>query len=152
MQNIYQLSFIDNEFYLSSNIKDEKPVMSDNGRILYDNKIVASTEKDTSHLKLNMENIEQVLIVSKAEKLAYIKYFQKAQDIQDSKLKGYIISATKGGYIEGYVDALSNVIDKKFIFDDMISYNVIAVEDDKGLKLDDNGCVQIIKVENFLNW
>jgi len=36
------------------------------------------------------------------EQLADAKYLQKAEAINDSEIRGYIVSATKGGYIDGY--------------------------------------------------
>ena len=36
------------------------------------------------------------------EQLADEKYLQRAEAITDSTIKGYIVSATKGGYVDGY--------------------------------------------------
>ena len=36
------------------------------------------------------------------EQLANKRYLQKAEAITDSAIKGFIVSATKGGFIDGY--------------------------------------------------
>ena len=36
------------------------------------------------------------------EQLANKRYLQKAEAITDSTIKGFIVSATKGGFIDGY--------------------------------------------------
>jgi hypothetical protein len=56
------------------------------------------------------------------EQLANKRYLQKAEAITDSAIKGFIVSATKGGFIDGYTQCQEDMIDKKYTEEDMLKY------------------------------
>ncbi len=43
------------------------------------------------------------------EQLANERYLQRAEAITDSTIKGYIVSATKGGFVDGYTQCQENM-------------------------------------------
>jgi len=43
------------------------------------------------------------------EQLANKRYLQKAEAITDSTIKGFIVSATKGGFIDGYTQCQEDI-------------------------------------------
>jgi len=53
------------------------------------------------------------------EQLADKKYLQRAEAISDFTIKGYIVSATKGGFIDGYTQCQEDMADKKYTKKDM---------------------------------
>ena len=53
------------------------------------------------------------------EQLADKKYLQRAEAISDSTIKGYIVSATKGGFIDGYTQCQEDMADKKYTEEDL---------------------------------
>ena len=44
------------------------------------------------------------------EELVNKRYLQKTEAITDSTIKGFIVSATKGGYIDGYTQCQEDMI------------------------------------------
>lgn len=46
------------------------------------------------------------------EQLADERYLQKAEAITDSTMRGFIVSATKGGFIDGYTQCQEDMADK----------------------------------------
>lgn len=56
------------------------------------------------------------------EQLANKRYLQKAEAITDSTIKGFIVSATKGGYIDGYTQCQEDMADKKYTEEDMLGF------------------------------
>jgi hypothetical protein len=53
------------------------------------------------------------------EQLANKRYLQKAEAITDSTIKGFIVSATKGGFIDGYNQCQEDNKEKKYTEEDM---------------------------------
>lgn len=54
------------------------------------------------------------------EKLADEKYLEKAKRIDDSTIMGFIVSAVKGGFVEGYQQCQEDNKDKKYTEEDMM--------------------------------
>jgi hypothetical protein len=46
------------------------------------------------------------------EKLADAKYLKRAEEITDSTIRGYILSAVKGGFVDGYLQCQEDMADK----------------------------------------
>ena len=62
------------------------------------------------------------------ENLADEKYLQRAEAITDSTIKGYIVSATKGGYVDGYNQCKQDMADNKYTEADMLKlWNTLMV-------------------------
>ncbi len=53
------------------------------------------------------------------EQLADERYLKKTEGINDFSLKGYIISATKGGFVDGYSQCQEDNIEKIYTEVDM---------------------------------
>jgi len=64
------------------------------------------------------------------EKLADERYLKKTEGINDFSLKGYIISATKGGFVEGYTQCQGDMADKKYTFNQITDAIAMAREID----------------------
>jgi len=47
------------------------------------------------------------------EKLADEKYLEKVEDINNSTIRGFIVSAVKGGFVEGYQQCQEDMADKE---------------------------------------
>ena len=54
------------------------------------------------------------------EKLADEKYLEKVEDINNSTIRGFIVSAVKGGFVEGYQQCQEYMADKKYTEEDVI--------------------------------
>jgi hypothetical protein len=54
------------------------------------------------------------------EQLAKEFYLKKAEAINNSITKGFIVSASKGGFIQGYTQCQEDMADKKYAEEDML--------------------------------
>lgn len=55
------------------------------------------------------------------EKLADEKYLEKVEDINDSTIRGFIVSAVKGGFVEGYQQCQEDAKEvDKWTFDEIL--------------------------------
>ena len=46
------------------------------------------------------------------EQLAEEKYLKQTESINDSPVKGLIVSATKGGYVDGYTQCQEDIVEE----------------------------------------
>ena len=53
------------------------------------------------------------------EQLTNDLYLQKTEAIANIDIRGYIVSATKGGFIDGYIQCQKDMADKKYTEEDM---------------------------------
>ena len=53
------------------------------------------------------------------EQLTNDLYLQKTEAIANIDIRGYIVSATKGGFIDGYIQCQKDMADKKYTEKDM---------------------------------
>lgn len=70
-------------------------------------------------LPLDIDEIKELIGEVDVEKKAHERYFEQAQRINDSNIRGYIVSATKGGFIDGYNQSLEDNKEKKYTEEDI---------------------------------
>ena len=87
------------------------------------------------------------------EQLANKRYLQKAEAITDSTIKGFIVSATKGGFIDGYTQCQQDMADKKYTEEEVIELLQKALTHQNDAEIGNLVTIQKeIRPANFYSW
>jgi hypothetical protein len=92
-------------------------------------------------------------IKEEIEQLANKRYLQKAEAITDSTIKGFIVSATKGGFIDGYTQCQQDMADKKYTEEEVIELLQKALTHQNDAEIGNLVTTQKeIRPANFYSW